>query len=115
MSLVRARSSSCDEGVFFTATVGLVLSSISSAVLVAPIAIYAASAPGVSPYPFAIAVLIATPAAYSTPVSTPVVTLIVEPGRYGFMDLVKAGVPLLLLTYLVTLTVAPLIFPFKVL
>jgi hypothetical protein len=31
------------------------------------------------------------------------------------MDLVKAGVPLLLLTYLVTLTVAPLIFPFKVL
>jgi di/tricarboxylate transporter len=40
------------------------------------------------------------------------VTLVVEPGRYGFMDFVKAGVPLLLLTYLVTLVVAPLIFPF---
>jgi hypothetical protein len=39
MSLVRARSSSCDEGVFFTATAGLVLSSILSAVLVAPIAV----------------------------------------------------------------------------
>jgi di/tricarboxylate transporter len=29
------------------------------------------------------------------------------------MDFVKAGVPLLLLTYLVTLVVAPLIFPFE--
>jgi di/tricarboxylate transporter len=98
---------------FLTATVGLVLSNTASAVLVAPIAIYAASALGVSPYPFAVAVLVAASAAYSTPVSTPVVTLVVEPGRYSFMDFVKAGVPLLLLTYLVTLVVAPLIFPFN--
>lgn len=98
---------------FLTATVGLVLSNTASAVLVAPIAIYAASALGVSPYPFAVAVLVAASAAYSTPVSTPIVTLVVEPGRYGFMDFVKAGVPMLLLTYLVTLVVAPLIFPFN--
>jgi di/tricarboxylate transporter len=97
---------------FLTAIVGLVLSNTASAVLVAPIAIYAASALGVSPYPFAVAVLVAASAAYSTPVSTPIVTLVVEPGRYAFTDFVKAGVPLLLLTYLVTLVVAPLIFPF---
>jgi di/tricarboxylate transporter len=96
-----------------TAALGLVLSNTASAVLVAPIAIYAAGALGVSPYPFAVAVLIAASAAFSTPVSTPVVTLVVEPGRYRFMDFVKVGVPLLLLTYLVTLTVAPLIFPFN--
>jgi len=65
-----------------------------------------------SPYPFAIAVLIAASAAFVTPVSTPVVTLVVEPGRYKFMDFVKTGVPLLLLTYVVTLLVAPLIFPY---
>ncbi|MBT8134810.1 MAG: SLC13 family permease, partial [Gammaproteobacteria bacterium] len=59
---------------FLTAGLGLVLSNTASAVLVAPIAIYTASALGVSPYPFAIAVLIAASAAYSTPVSTPVVT-----------------------------------------
>lgn len=98
-----------------TASLGLVLSNTASAVLVAPIAIYAAAALGVSPYPFAVAVLIAASAAYSTPVSTPVVTLVVEPGRYRFMDFVKVGVPLLVLTYLVTLTVAPLIFPFDAL
>lgn len=97
---------------FLTAALGMVLSNTASAVLVAPIAIYAASAIGVSPYPFAVAVLIAASAAYSTPVSTPVVTLIVDPGRYKFTDFVKVGVPLLFLTYLVTVVVAPLIFPF---
>lgn len=97
---------------FLTAGLGLILSNTASAVLVAPIAIYTAAATGVSPYPFAVAVLIAASAAYSTPVSTPVVTLVVDPGRYQFIDFVKVGVPLLLLTYVVTLFVAPLIFPF---
>lgn len=97
---------------FLTAGLGLVLSNTASAVLVAPIAIYAARALEVSPYPLAVAVLIAASAAYSTPVSTPVVTLVVEPGRYGFVDFLKLGVPLLLLTYAATLLVAPLVFPF---
>jgi di/tricarboxylate transporter len=98
---------------FLTAGLGLVLSNTASAVLVAPVAIYTAAAIGVSPYPFAVAVLIAASAAYSTPVSTPVVTLVVDPGRYKFTDFVKVGVPLLLLTYVVTLLVAPLVFPFN--
>ncbi|UCH73622.1 MAG: SLC13 family permease [Rhodospirillales bacterium] len=97
---------------FLTAALGLVLSNTASAVLVAPIAIEVAGALDVSPYPFAVAVLIAASAAFSTPVSTPVVTLVVDPGRYGFLDFVKVGVPLLLLTYLVTLIVAPVLFPF---
>ena len=97
---------------FLTAGLGLVLSNTASAVLVAPIAIYAAAALNVSPYTFAVAVLIAASSAYSTPVSTPVVTLVVDPGRYRFTDFVKVGVPLLLLSYLVTLLVAPLVFPF---
>lgn len=97
---------------FLTAGIGLFLSNTASAVLVAPIAIAAAESLGVSPYPFAIAVLIAASAAFVTPVSTPVVTLVVEPGRYQFMDFVKVGVPLLLLTWLTTLLVAPLLFPY---
>ncbi len=97
---------------FLTAALGLFLSNTASAVLVAPIAIIAAETLGVSPYPFAVAVLIAASAAFMTPVSTPVVTLVVEPGRYGFMDFVKVGIPLLLLTYVVTLFVAPLVFPY---
>jgi di/tricarboxylate transporter len=97
---------------FLTATLGLILSNTASAVLVAPVAIYVARALEVSPYPFALAVLIAASAAYSTPVSTPVVTLVVDPGRYRFADFLKLGIPLLFLTWLVTLVVAPLVFPF---
>lgn len=97
---------------FLTAALGLVLSNTASAVLVAPIAIFVAGAIDASPYPFAVAVLIAASAAYSTPVSTPVVTLVVDPGRYKFTDFIKVGVPLLFLTYLATLVVAPMIFPF---
>jgi di/tricarboxylate transporter len=97
---------------FLTAFLGLFLSNTASAVLVAPIAIYVARALDVSPYPFAVAVIIAASAAYSTPVSTPVVTLVVEPGRYKFMDFVKIGLPLLLVTYIVTVLLAPVIFPF---
>jgi di/tricarboxylate transporter len=97
---------------FLTAGLGLVLSNTASAVLVAPIAIYTAHALDVSPYPFAVAVVIAASAAYSTPVSTPVVTLVVDPGRYRFLDFIKVGVPLLFLTYLATMIVTPLVFPF---
>jgi di/tricarboxylate transporter len=97
---------------FLTAAMSLFLSNTASAVLVAPIAITAAAKLGISPYPFALAVVIAASAAYSTPVASPVVTLVVEPGRYRFTDFVKTGVPLLLLTYLVTLIVAPLLFPY---
>jgi di/tricarboxylate transporter len=97
---------------FLTAALGLFLSNTASAVLVAPIAIVAAETLGVSPYPFAVAVLIAASAAFVTPVSTPVVTLVVDPGSYKFMDFVKVGTPLLVLAWLTTLLVAPLIFPY---
>lgn len=99
---------------FLTAVLGLFLSNTASAVLVAPIAITAAETLGVSPYAFATAVVIAASAAFVTPVSTPVVTLVVEPGRYRFVDFIRVGMPLLILIFLVTLLVAPMIFPFQV-
>ena len=97
---------------FLTATLGLFLSNTASAVLVAPVAIIAAETLGISPYPLAVTVLIAASAAFVTPFSTPVVTLVVEPGRYRFADFVKVGIPLVLLVWLTSLLVIPLIFPF---
>lgn len=74
--------------VFFalTAGLGLVLSNTATAVLVTPIALRAAVVLDVSPYPLAMAVAIAASAAFITPVSTPVVTLVVAPGNYSFLD-----------------------------
>ena len=99
---------------FLTAGLGLFLSNTASAVLMAPVAIMSARALDVSPYPLAITVLIAASSAFVTPVSTPVVTLVVQPGRYSFMDFVKVGTPLLLLTYLATLLVTPIFFPWQI-
>ena len=99
---------------FLTAALGMFLPTTASAVLVAPIAISSAETLGVSPYPFALAVLIAASSAFMTPVSTPVVSLVVEPGRYRFIDFIKVGVPMLLLTYLVTMFLVPVLFPLSV-
>ncbi|MEP2705916.1 MAG: SLC13 family permease [Roseibium sp.] len=95
-----------------TAALGLVLSNTASAVLVAPIAITAAEALQISPYPMVISVLIAASAAFSTPIFTPVVTLVVTPGNYVFGDFLKLGVPLTVIVGLVTILVTPFFFPY---
>jgi hypothetical protein len=50
-------------------------------------------------------------AGYVTPVSSPVNMLVMEPGGYAFGDYVKTGLPVLLLTLLVTVALAAVIYP----
>lgn len=94
-----------------TALVGLFISNSATAVLIAPVAIEAAQALHVSPQAFAMTVAIACCAAYVTPVSSPVNMLVMEPGGYTFGDYVKVGLPLLVLTMLVTVALVALIYP----
>lgn len=94
-----------------TALVGLFLSNTATAVLMAPVAIAAAHKIGVSPYPFAMTVAVAASAAFATPVSSPVNTLVLAPGGYRFNDFVRVGLPLILLMMAITLLVAPLLLP----
>jgi di/tricarboxylate transporter len=94
-----------------TALVGLFVSNSATAVLIAPIAIDAAQALHISPYAFAMTVSIACCAAYVTPVSSPVNMLVMEPGGYAFGDYVKVGLPLLVLTMLVTVALVAVIYP----
>ena len=94
-----------------TALVGLFVSNSATAVLIGPIAIDAAQTLHISPYAFAMTVSIACCAAYVTPVSSPVNMLVMEPGGYAFGDYVKVGLPLLLLTMLVTVALVAVIYP----
>jgi di/tricarboxylate transporter len=57
-------------------------------------------------------VAIAASAAFATPVSSPVNTLVLAPGGYRFSDFVRVGGPLLLAIMALTLLVAPLLLPF---
>lgn len=94
------------------AAIGLFISNTATAVLMAPIALAAAKSMGVSPYPFAMVVAMAASAAFMTPVSSPVNTLVLAPGNYRFSDFVKIGVPFTLIVMVVSVVVIPLLFPF---
>ncbi len=94
------------------ATIGLFISNTATAVLMAPIALAAAKSMDVSPYPFAMVVAMAASAAFMTPVSSPVNTLVLGPGKYTFSDFVKIGVPFTVLVMVVCVLLVPILFPF---
>ena len=78
----------------------------------APVALGIAEALQASPYPFAMTVALAASSAFMTPVSSPVNMLVVGPGRYGFFDFVRVGVPLAAIALVVTVLLVPLLLPF---
>lgn len=97
----------------FTMVVGLFMSNTVTAVLLAPIAITVARSLGLEPYPFAMGIAIAASTAFMTPISSPVNTLVLGPGRYRFIDFVKLGVPFSILVLLLGVAFIPLFFPFS--
>lgn len=94
-----------------TAIIGLFISNTATAVLMAPVAIATAQALDASPMPFAITVAVAASAAFMTPVSSPVNTLVMAPGGYRFIDFVRIGVPFTLLVMLTSVILVPWLFP----
>ncbi|MBB4287549.1 SLC13 family permease [Roseospira goensis] len=98
--------------VVLTSVFSQVISNTATTVLVAPMAIGAAETLGVSPYPLLMGVAIAASTAFSTPVASPVNTLVLGPGAYRFNDFLKVGVPLQVLVILLAILIVPLFFPF---
>lgn len=96
-----------------TAMLGMFISNTATAVLMAPVAVAVAQELGVSPYPFAMIVALAASSAFMTPVSSPVNTLVVAPGNYGFADFVKVGVPFTLVVMLVSVMLVPVLLPLR--
>lgn len=96
----------------FTMIVGLFMSNTVTAVLLAPIAITIAKSINIEPYPFAMGIAIAASTAFMTPISSPVNTLVLGPGRYRFIDFVKLGVPFSFIVLLLGIIFIPLFFPF---
>lgn len=95
-----------------TAGISLFISNTGTAVLMAPIAIASAQAMQASPAPFAMTVALAASAAFMTPVSSPVNTLVLGPGQYKFADFVRIGVPFALIVLVTTVIMVPMLFPF---
>lgn len=85
------------------------------AVLLAPIAIDAATDLGVSPYPLVMTVAISASAAFLSPVGHPANLLVMGPGGYSFRDFMRVGIPLMFVVLLVTILSVPIIWPFHAL
>lgn len=94
-----------------TAVVGLFISNTATAVLLAPVALGMAAELGASPYPFAMTVAVAASAAFMTPVSSPVNTLVLGPGQYRFIDFVRIGVPFTVVVMAICVLALPRLFP----
>ncbi|WP_422350134.1 SLC13 family permease [Flagellimonas sp.] len=100
-------------GIFLlTTTFSQTINNSATAVLMAPIAIMASTTLGVSPKPFMIAVAISASTAFLTPVGTTTNAMVLSSGGYKFTDYVKVGGPLLLLFFIATLVLVPLIWSF---
>ena len=95
-----------------TGLLGLFISNTATAVLMAPVALAVASALDASPYPFAMTVALAASAAFMTPVSSPVNTLVVGPGNYRFVDFLRIGVPFAVICMAASVALVPLLLPF---
>lgn len=100
-------------GIYFTTSLlTMFISNTATAVLMAPIAMNAATEVGVNPLPMLFAVTLGASMCFASPFSTPPNALVMHAGNYRFSDYVKVGLPLQLIMGIVMTIVLPLLFPF---
>ena len=88
------------------------MSNTASAALLCPIGIAIAKQLGADPKAVLMAIAVAASCAFATPVGTPPNTLVLGPGGYKFMDYVKCGTGLVIVAFIVSLVVIPVVWPF---
>ena len=88
------------------------LSNATVAVLFTPVAVSLAEALHVSPRPFLVAVMIAGSAAFATPFGYQTNVLVYQMGGYNYLDFVKVGLPLNLITWAAAIIAIQIFFPF---
>jgi len=100
--------------VLFILSAGLTqfMSNTAATALLAPIGISIAIGIGASPHAVLMAITVAASCAFATPVGTPPNTLVLGPGGYKFMDYVKAGTGLVIVCFIVSIIIIPMVWPF---
>jgi len=97
---------------FATATLTAMITNNAAAVLMFPVAIAMAEHLQVSMLPFVIAIMVAASASFATPIGYQTNLMVFGPGGYHFKDFVIIGVPLTIIVGLVTVFLAPIVWPF---
>lgn len=95
-----------------TAIVTNFMSNTATAALMAPLALPIATASGISPLPIVMGIAMSASACFLTPIATPPNTIVLGPGKYSFLDYIKAGWPLQVIALIMCWLLIPMIWPF---
>jgi di/tricarboxylate transporter len=100
--------------VLYVATLVLteLLSNATVAVLVTPVAVALAESLAVSPRPFLVCVMMAASAAFATPFGYQTNVIVYQMAGYRYMDFVRVGLPLNLITGIAAIAAIQAFFPF---
>lgn len=83
-----------------------------AAALAFPISLSLAEQMGVSPMPFFVTICMAASASFSTPIGYQTNLIVQGIGNYRFADFVRVGLPLNIISLIITVLLVPLIWPF---
>ncbi|WP_343328423.1 SLC13 family permease [Polaribacter staleyi] len=101
-------------GIFLiTSFLSQVMSNTATAILMAPIVLVASLELGYSPHPFMMALAVSASTAFLTPFGTPTNTMVMNAGNYKFTDYLKSGAILLLMFFIVSIVLIPIIWPYS--
>ena len=82
------------------------------AALAFPLALSISTQMGVSPTPFFVVICMAASASFSTPIGYQTNLIVQGIGNYKFMDFVRIGLPLNIITFLISVILIPMIWNF---
>lgn len=89
-----------------------IITNNAAAAIAFPIALSAANQLGVDPKPFFIAICIAASASFSTPIGYQTNMIVQSIGNYKFNDYLKVGIPLNIMTFILSVIFIPMIWKF---
>lgn len=99
-------------GLFWlTAVLTQVISNTATALLIAPLALVTAQQTGANPQSALLVVAVAASMAFVTPIASPVNTLVMTAGNYRFTDYMRTGLIMLVLSFVVTMLMLPVLWP----
>ena len=88
------------------------MSNTATTALMVPICLTISEAIGADPSAVLMACIIGGSCAYATPIGMPANTMVIGAGGYTFKDYAKSGIPLIIVSTIVSMILLPILYPF---
>lgn len=88
------------------------MSNTATSAMLAPIGIFLAIEIGADPRAVVMAIVYGCASSYATPIGSPPNTMVYGIGNFKFVDYIRSGVPMILITFIISMFLLPYFFPF---